>query len=135
MPSWTDETGYSWFKKLECKRCLQRFDESPEGEVPVHDCLGGLWTSESHDGEWHMPVPIRRKEDDMTIDSRPPARKYHDPLALTPTEILVWSVLTKVAFDRARACEILGLAEKTLQTHIRNLRDKGKRVPYKNASL
>jgi hypothetical protein len=52
-------------------------------------------------------------------------------LALTPTETLVWNVLAQVAFDRAQACEILAYAAKTLQTHIRNLRDKGKRIPYK----
>lgn len=44
MPSWTDENGYDWFNKLECKRCLQRFD-AVNGEVPEHDCLGGRFKS------------------------------------------------------------------------------------------
>ncbi len=58
MPSWTDENGYDWFGKLECKRCLQRFD-AVDGEVPVHDCLGGRFTSGTDEtGTHHTPVYV-----------------------------------------------------------------------------
>jgi len=56
MPNWTDENGYSWFNKLECKRCLDRFDTDERGEIPEHDCLDGRWKSESVFPEHHMPV-------------------------------------------------------------------------------
>jgi hypothetical protein len=60
-PSWTDETGYDWFGKLECKRCLQRFD-AVDGEVPVHECVGGeLFKSASDGREHHFPVRVERK--------------------------------------------------------------------------
>ena len=36
MPNWTDDEGRDWFDKIECKRCLQRFD-AVDGEVPEHD--------------------------------------------------------------------------------------------------
>jgi hypothetical protein len=50
-----DETGYDWFMMLECKRCLCRFDVDKNGEVPVHDCIGGRYTSETKNGEHHLP--------------------------------------------------------------------------------
>jgi hypothetical protein len=64
MPSWTDETGFSWFGVLECKRCLGRYraatDKSGDSNVPVHRCLGGeLWTSVSEYGTHYVPVPYR----------------------------------------------------------------------------
>jgi hypothetical protein len=58
MPSWTDEEGYNWFNKLECKRCLQRFDADKRGEVPVHDCIGGRFRSDSDAIEHHYPVRV-----------------------------------------------------------------------------
>lgn len=58
MPSWTDDEGYNWFNKLECKRCLQRFGVDKRGEVPVHDCIGGRYRSESDVGEYHYPVRV-----------------------------------------------------------------------------
>jgi hypothetical protein len=56
MPNWTDENGYDWFSKLECKRCLQRFETDDQGEVPPHDCIGGRWRSVSGGGFWHVAV-------------------------------------------------------------------------------
>lgn len=56
MPNWTDDEGRNWFGKLECKRCLQIFEAGPDGEIPVHDCLGGRYRSESSGGEYHYPV-------------------------------------------------------------------------------
>lgn len=57
MPSWTDEEGYDWYGKLECKRCLRRMT-ADHGEVPPHDCLGGRWASQSYTEVMHVPVPV-----------------------------------------------------------------------------
>lgn len=57
MPNWTDEDGTDWFNKIECKRCLERFDVF-KGEVPSHRC-GGYYRSESSYGEYHYPVLVR----------------------------------------------------------------------------
>lgn len=61
MPSWTDESGYNWFGKIECKRCSKRFVEE-NGEVPVHDCIGGRFTSFSANGDHHMPTPAKNQK-------------------------------------------------------------------------
>lgn len=59
MPNWTtDETGESRFNLLECKRCLQDF-EPVKGEIPEHKCLGGIYKSESKNGEYYKPVRVR----------------------------------------------------------------------------
>ena len=60
MPNWTDETGYDWFNKLECKRCLNRFEIDKRGEIPVHDCHGGRYDSVSTGGEWHLPRKLSK---------------------------------------------------------------------------
>lgn len=57
MPNWTDESGFSWFNKLRCKRCLEIFEYNEVGEVSVHECLGGYSTSKTVDGVSHYPVP------------------------------------------------------------------------------
>ena len=59
MPNWTDDERFNWFKILECKRCLGRFDEDDRGEIPEHECLGGIYRSESSYYEYHYPVFIR----------------------------------------------------------------------------
>ena len=58
MPNWTDDEGFSWFGVLECKRCLNRFKADENNEVPVHDCIGGLYYSASSDGKYHYPVKV-----------------------------------------------------------------------------
>lgn len=62
MPNWTDDEGFSWFGKLQCKRCLRVFDADKEGEVPTHACTGGLlFRSTTIIGEHHVEhhVPVR----------------------------------------------------------------------------
>jgi len=59
MPNWIDDEGYNWYGKLECKRCLGRFDTDKDGEVPTHRCLGGWYKSESYGGLWHQAVFVR----------------------------------------------------------------------------
>ena len=59
MPNWVDEEGYDWHGKIQCGRCLQRFDEE-KGEVPLHPCHGGWFTS-YHDGTaYYVPKFVRR---------------------------------------------------------------------------
>jgi len=62
MPNWTDKTGFSWFSKLECKRCLGVFEQNEKGEVPIHKCLGGYYTSETVGDTYHYPVKVSSKE-------------------------------------------------------------------------
>jgi len=58
MPNWTDDEGYNWFGKLECKRCLVRFDHDKNGEIPAHDCIGGRYCSVSIGAEHHLPKKL-----------------------------------------------------------------------------
>jgi hypothetical protein len=67
MPNWTDENGYNWFGKIECKRCLQRFDGNSDpavgGSVPIHRCVGGYFTSKNTTNEFGFtttndPIPV-----------------------------------------------------------------------------
>ena len=60
MPSWTDEGGFNWFGKLRCKRCFGVF-EAEKGEVPPHECVGGVFESQSKFPETHDPTPVLRK--------------------------------------------------------------------------
>lgn len=67
MPSWTDEGGNDWFGKLQCKRCLQKFD-AVEGEVPIHRCHGGWFTSKTTRNEFGFAThhdPVQVKDDDV----------------------------------------------------------------------
>ena len=56
MPNWIDDNDFSWFGKLECKRCLQVFTVDKSGEVPTHKCIGGYYKSYSPYGEYHIPM-------------------------------------------------------------------------------
>jgi hypothetical protein len=63
MPNWSDDNGFSWYKKLECKRCLGIYDTDNEGEIPVHECLDGYYKSVTYlakDGrvEYHVPKRV-----------------------------------------------------------------------------
>jgi hypothetical protein len=60
MPNWTDESGFSWFGILECKRCLGRFETTKSGEIPPHKCHGGIYESKSSCGEYHYPVEVKK---------------------------------------------------------------------------
>ena len=57
MPNWTDDEGNNWFNRTECKRCLKVF-ELKDGEIPVHECIGGRFCSKSSYGEYHLPVYV-----------------------------------------------------------------------------
>jgi hypothetical protein len=62
MPSWIDEGGYNWYGKLECKRCLCRFDADESGQIPEHDCIRGRYKSENQDEVYYVPVCVRYDE-------------------------------------------------------------------------
>jgi len=55
MPNWSDDEGFSWFNKLSCKRCLVVFEPDGKGEVPLHECLGGYFTSYFDGHTYHTP--------------------------------------------------------------------------------
>ena len=64
MPSWTTESGFDTFGKLECKRCLEWFEIFDE--IPVHECVGGvLCRSESAGGFHHVAVIVPRNSIDV----------------------------------------------------------------------
>ena len=50
--------GSNWFGMLQCRRCLKRFKADVDGEVPVHECIGGLYRSVSDVGVYHIPVEV-----------------------------------------------------------------------------
>lgn len=62
MPNWTDESGFSWFGKLRCKRCNSVFEQNKKGEVPIHECLGGLYTSHFDGVEHHVPIRVLKDD-------------------------------------------------------------------------
>ena len=63
MPSWTDDEGFNWFNKLECKRCLSVFESNNKGEVPIHQCVDGkYYTSGYVNSVHHYPVEVSKQE-------------------------------------------------------------------------
>lgn len=63
MPNWTDDDGVDWFGKIECKRCLSVFNSNEEGEVPIHQCLGGKYYTSGYDGlVHHYPIEVSVQE-------------------------------------------------------------------------
>jgi hypothetical protein len=56
MPNWTDDEGRNHFGKIDCKRCNQEFNHNEVGEVPVHECIGGYYTSGFDGVQHHAPL-------------------------------------------------------------------------------
>ena len=62
MPNWTDDEGRNHFGMLDCKRCLQAFNTNEAGEVPIHKCLGGYYTSWFVGLHHHAPIKVSEEE-------------------------------------------------------------------------
>ena len=61
MPNWTDDEGRNHFGKIDCKRCSQEFTYNEVGEVPVHECIGGYYTSGFDGVQHHSPIKVPTK--------------------------------------------------------------------------
>ena len=71
MPNWTDDEGRNHFGKIDCKRCSRAFTYNEVGEVPVHECLGGTYTS-GFDGLYHhAPIKVSKKRTKAALESAP----------------------------------------------------------------